>query len=270
MITIRALHSPSEMAEAVRLQHHYWGNNASDLVPAHMLLSIARYGGHVHAAFDGDKLVGLLMGFLGANIRPDDDGLAANSLYIMSKRMVVLADYRGQQIGERLKQAQYDYAQRHGIALVLWTYDPLLSVNAYLNLHKLGAVGQRYERDYFGSDSDNPVLSADRLQVNWWVGHPHVKQGLAIDLRELTLSKSHDDWRVPQAVIDHDRYCLLEIPANFREIEASAPALASQWRQHVRQHFTDLMQRGYLATDFIRHNGHMLYVFTEDDGTFRF
>ena len=60
----------ADMDAAVELQKVYWGENQADLVPAHMLLSIARYGGHIHAAYDGNDMVGLLMGFLGANIHP--------------------------------------------------------------------------------------------------------------------------------------------------------------------------------------------------------
>src|SRR5690606_24744048 len=99
-ITIRTLHSADEMSAAVDLQRVYWGNNMEDLVPEHMLLSIARYGGHIHAAYDGNRMVGLLMGFLGADIDPDEASDAPSQLYVMSKRMVVLPEYRGQKIGE--------------------------------------------------------------------------------------------------------------------------------------------------------------------------
>ena len=146
-IDIRTLHTAEEMSLAVELQRVYWGDNMADLVPDHMLLSISRYGGHIHAAYDGDKMVGLLIGFLGADIEANDKADAPSQLYVMSKRMVVLPEYRGQKIGEHLKQAQRQFAQQHNIQLVLWTFDPLLSRNAYLNLHKLGATGQKLSKE---------------------------------------------------------------------------------------------------------------------------
>lgn len=223
-INIRTLHTAAEMESAVELQKVYWGENMADLVPANMLLSISRYGGHLHAAYDGEDMVGLLIGFLGADICPDDNRNAPKSIYVMSKRMVVLPQYRGQKIGEKLKQAQREYAQNHDIQLVLWTFDPLLSRNAYLNLHKLGAIGQKYEKDYFGQDFDNPVLSADRLQVNWWVNHPLLENHPEIDIANApvvnSVSLSDNGLLIPHELemVDSD-VLRLEIPMEFVPVE---------------------------------------------------
>ncbi|MGJ3237762.1 MAG: GNAT family N-acetyltransferase [Anaerolineae bacterium] len=275
VITIRTLHSAADMEAAVDLQRVYWGDNMADLVPAHMLLSIARYGGHLHAAFDGDTMVGLLIGFLGAQIDPHDESDASTSLYVMSKRMVVLPQFRGQKIGEHLKQAQRDYARRHHIQLVLWTFDPLLSRNAYLNLHKLGAVGQKYEKDYFGTDASNPVLSADRLQVNWWVNHPSLDERPLVTPDTLPCANlttlDQQGLIVPQSFQVHDVSAQrLEIPIEFVPLERIDPALGQHWRDHVRLAFTSLLSAGYLATDFVRVEDRVFYIFTSDDGTFTF
>ncbi|MEO1286118.1 MAG: GNAT family N-acetyltransferase [Chloroflexota bacterium] len=274
-LTIRTLHTASEMDEAVALQRVYWGDNMADLVPAHMLLSMARYGGHIHAAFDDDTMVGLLMGFLGADITPNDTTNAPNNLYVMSKRMVVLPEYRGQKIGEYLKQAQRQFAQQHNIQLVLWTFDPLLSRNAYLNLHKLGAVGQKYEENYFGADASNPVLSADRLQVNWWVNHPSLNERPQVDASQIpvinAVSLSPEGLLVPDklTIADADRL-RLEIPMEFVPLERINPALGQQWHDTVREAFQQLFARGYLATDFARIENRVFYIFTRDDGSYTF
>ena len=54
-IEIRRLLSAAEHDQAVELQRSYWGDSADNLVPRHMQHSIARYGGHVLGAYDGDK-----------------------------------------------------------------------------------------------------------------------------------------------------------------------------------------------------------------------
>ncbi len=274
-ITIRTLHSADEMAQAVELQRVYWGENMADLVPEHMLLSIARYGGHIHAAYDGNKIVGLLMGFLGADIEPNEPSDAPSHLYVMSKRMVVLPEYRGQKIGEHLKQAQRQFAQQHNIQLVLWTFDPLLSRNAYLNLHKLGAVGQKYEKDYFGASADNPVLSADRLQVNWWVNHRSLDNTGETDFSIAPVvngvSLNDDGLLMPSDFqLIENEILRLEIPMEFVPIERINPDLAKQWRNFTRHAFTELLNAGYLATDFARIENRVFYIFTQDDGTYSF
>ena len=274
-ITIRTLHSPDEMAYAVELQKVYWGENMADLVPHHMLMSLARYGGHLHAAFDGDAMVGLLIGFLGAEIRPGHPSDATSTLYVMSKRMVVLPQYRGRKIGEKLKQEQRQFALQHNIQLVLWTFDPLLSRNAYLNLHKLGAVVQHYEVDYFGQDTDNPVLSADRVQANWWVKHPRLSHRPSLNIGQIPIvngvSMTEEGLLVPHEFRpDQGDILRLEIPIEIVPLERIDPHLGRRWCDYVRHAFTELLSRGYIAIDFQRIENRVFYIFTRDDGSFTF
>lgn len=274
-IIIRTLHTPDEMEAAVELQKVYWGDDMGDLVPGHMLTSIANYGGHIHGAFHGDRMVGMLVGFLGADIRPDDNQNAPSRMLVMSKRMVVLPEYRSHKIGENLKLTQADFARQHGIQLVTWTFDPLLSRNAYLNLHKLGAVGQKYLEDYFGGKSDNPVLRADRLVANWWVNHPHAQNRSQVDFSDAPVangvSLSQDGLLVPEGFRVPDSTIIrLEIPVEFQPVENVDMGLASRWRDHVRHSFKQMFEAGYLATDFMRVENRVFYVFTRDDKTFGF
>lgn len=262
-ISIRSLAIMEELEAAVELQKIYWGEDMGDLVPHHMLLSFVRYGGHVHGAYDGERLVGVLMGFLGADISTDGEEDAPSRLYVMSKRMVVLPEYRGKKIGEDLKLAQKDFAMRHNIQLVTWTFDPLLSRNAYLNLHKLGAVGQHYRENYFGTSAANPVLSADRLEVNWWVKHPHMEKRLEIRAEDAPIANyGKQDFNIPHAEIIR-----LEIPA---EITTLDHVTINAWREFIRKSFQAMMQAGYIATDFIRVENRVFYVFSRDDGSYSF
>lgn len=278
-ITLRTLHSAAEMDRVVELQKVYWGNDMADIVPAHMLLSISRYGGHIHAAFDtenDDKMVGVLMGFLGAEITPQDNADATRALYVMSKRMVVLPEYRGQKIGEHLKQAQRQYAIDHKIDLVLWTFDPVLSRNAYLNLHKLGGVIQHYEKDYFGADASNPVLSADRVQLNWWVTHPSLETAPAYNVAQIPVvnpvSFTEEGLLDPHelAISTGEPALRLEIPMEFVPLERINPELGSRWRTYLREAFTTLLAQGYIATDFTRIEKRVFYIFTQDDGSYTY
>lgn len=275
-ITYRLLRTPEDMEDAVRLQQIYWGDDHENLVPAHMLLSIVNYGGHVIAAFDGKQTVGVLIGFLGVDLPDSDEEVrAADRLLIMSKRMVVLPAYRGQKIGETLKLMQRDAARQLDIELVTWTFDPVLSRNAYLNLHKLRAVGQAYKVDYFGSAGGHPSLTADRLVVNWWVNHPSQTQRKEPDSDAPIINAAERDGvlLVPAGTIEqpaHAAQLLLEVPSNFYEIEANSPVLAAAWRDHMRSAFQKAMAAGYIATDMLRRDDRVYYVMTRDDGTYTF
>jgi chorismate synthase len=270
-VEIRALIHPKELEQAVELQKIYWGDDMGDIVPAHMLLSIVSYGGHVFGGFVDGKLVGVLMGFLGAKVTPEDDKLASASLLVMSKRMVVLPEYRNYKIGERLKIAQRDFAIHHGIELVTWTFDPMLSRNAYLNIHKLGAVGQGYQSNFFGEDATNPTLSGDRLVANWWVFHPHTADRSLKEFLDAPIANQVDSDFTPTGFsIPSAPTVLLEVHPDFQPVEKSNPTLAGKWRSHMREVFPALLDAGYLATDVIRRDAHSFYVFTHDDGTYSF
>ena len=273
-ITIRPVYDHAEFEQAVTLQKIYWGEEDAALVPSHMLASIVGYGGHVHAAFDEDRMIGVLIGFMGADIDPDSQQNAPSRMLIMSKRMVVLPEYRGQSIGERLKLAQRDYALRHGIRLVSWTFDPMLAANAHLNLHKLAALGQGYVPNFFGQEAAHPTLSEDRIKVNWWVddaltrdrldgntrfnatdapiiNQPEVKQGM------LTPTESSVTFTADLA--------LLQIPPHYFAMEKLDAGLARSWRNHIRDCFMSAFDQGYLAVDFVRRNDQTYYVLAQLD-----
>ena len=266
-IVIRRLLSAAELQLAVELQKSYWGDYACDLVPRHMLHSISRYGGHVLGAFDRDRLVGLLIGFIGTDIDVDDPAArpAMANLLIMSKRMVVLPAYRGRNIGFRLKLAQRDLALKQAIRLVTWTVDPLLAPNAHLNIRKLGAVIQRYAVNYIAiGEADS--LRSDRLVVDWWVTQRRVKERAKGAGSSLTLEQYFDvsapvvnraelsrSWLRPRRMTDAPTttFALVEIPRDFRALEAADRDLADEWRYHIRDVFPRMFAAGYIVTDFV-------------------
>jgi chorismate synthase len=290
-ITIRALLSLAEMYPAVELQKTYWGDDAESVIPAHMLFSLANHGGHVLAAMDGTKMAGVLVGFIGTD--NDDDRPAVANLQMVSKRMVVLPEYRNQKLAERLKLAQRDRTIAQGIRLVTWTFDPLLAPNAHLNIHKLGAVCEKFKENYYGTEGEGGLAvlgSSDRLFVDWWVTHRRVKERVEGQRGGLTL-QHYLDAEVPvvnptTASIDQmprpaertqdviGAMALLEIPLDYPAIVRSDQTLAIVWRMHIREQLNLLMRAGYIVTDFVRaqHEGRdrVFYVLSRRDPQFDF
>ncbi len=71
---------------------------------------------------------------------------------------------------------------RHqGLSHITWTYDPLLSRNAQLNIAKLGAVCNTYLQAEYGTlrDGLNAGLPSDRFQVDWWLRSRRVERRLS-------------------------------------------------------------------------------------------
>ncbi len=272
-IVIRPLLALDDMRAMVVLQNAFWGEEAESIVPAHMLFSLANHGGHVLAAFDDDKPVGMLVGFIGTDSGETERPALAN-LQMVSKRMVVLPQYRSGGIGFRLKQAQRGLAVKQGIRLVTWTFDPVMALNAHLNLRKLGAIGTRYYQDYYGSVEGSGLAllgTSDRLYVEWWVTSNRVEERVNGSRGALSLAdylsahtpllnpSSAGESGLPQPSegppqFTENALALLEIPADFRDLMAQDVELARLWRSHVRAMFVQAFARGFVATDFVRAN----------------
>ena len=267
-ISIKRLMNSDDFDQAVELQKTYWGADASNLVPRHMLHSLSHHGGHILAAYFNDQLIGFVMGFIGIDTHCDlpGDPSAASRLLIMSKRMLVLPGHRGKNIGFRLKLAQRDIALKLGIELVTWTFDPLLAPNAHLNLRKLGGVARRFEVNYFGW-SEPDTLKADRLILQLRVNDRRVRacaDGVAniktlrqyLDNRSpvINLANAAGRWLEPATSVQRAAApCrLLEIPSNIEEMEREAPDLAARWRRHIRELFPRAMAPGIVVSDFVQ------------------
>jgi predicted GNAT superfamily acetyltransferase len=107
----------------------------------------------VLGAFDDDRLVGFLSAI---------PGIRQGIPYWHSHMLAVTTAKRDSGIGTQLKSAQKQYAQQRGIRLIEWTFDPLMSRNAYLNFEKLGVIVRRYYPSFYGGESD-------RLIAEWWL-----------------------------------------------------------------------------------------------------
>ncbi len=266
-IAIKRLLTAQEFNQAVELQKVYWGNDASNLVPRHVLHTICHHGGHLLGAYDGPQLVGFVMGFFGTALDPEAPNAdrAASNLLIMSKRMLVLRQYRGRNIGFKLKMAQRDIALKQGIDLVTWTVDPLLAANAHLNFRKLGAISSQFAVNYFNY-LDSESLYADRLIVHWRVKGKRARACASGCTSRRTLEQCLDA-RIPivnaikesgpavalrdlSKLSDTDSV-LVEIPSDIRHFDEHIPQVARRWRLHIRELMGRLIESGYVVYDFV-------------------
>ena len=267
IIIVRPLESIADFRAAEAVQREVWPGTDLDVVPLHMLTTVAHNGGLVLGAFHAERMVGFLLGFLGT-----DEGQmnrpALARLKHCSHMMGVLPAYQGQHVGYQLKLAQRDFVSVQGVRLITWTYDPLESRNAHLNISKLGAVCHTYFDSVYGEMRDglNAGLPSDRFQVDWWITSPRVKERMfgqraPLVLESFTLAgatilnptaaspaglpRPADSWRTAT-----DTLALIEIPPNFQEIKVKDMPLARAWRTQTRAMFKEAFAAGYWVTDF--------------------
>ncbi len=267
-IVLRPLIGASEMAQAEGLQRAVWPGSETDIVPAHLLLTIASSGGLVLGAFADERLVGYVMGFLGTD-EESPDRVAMARLKHCSHQVGVHPDYRDQGLAFELKRAQREALIRQGIRLATWTYDPLMSINAHLNLHRLGAVCRTYKREAYGDMRDglNQGLPSDRFLVDWWITSNRVGSRIERSRPPLDLANylsagaqklnsaglSDEDLPRPGEGVEEPsgNLVLVEIPPDFQAIKDADMGLAGEWRNLTRSIFEGAFEAGYVATDFI-------------------
>jgi len=293
-IELHMIETPAEFEAVEGLQREVWPGAEADIVPGHILLASVHNGGLAVGAYSTGKpselrpgnepeerLVGFVFGFPGLYATPDGQHIKHHS-HIMG----VLPDYRDQGVGFLLKRAQWQMVRHQGLDLITWTYDPLQSRNAHLNIARLGSVCNTYLQNYYGEMRDglNVGLPSDRFQVDWWVNSKRVARRLS-KRRRISLDLAHylaagtpilnptrigeDGLPVPmeghnhpeitpqteQQLLAQPPLVLVEIPADFLMLKTLNPGLGLAWRIHTRLLFETLFGSGYLVTDFVHLKG---------------
>jgi predicted GNAT superfamily acetyltransferase len=178
---------------------------------------------------------------------------------------------------------------RHqGLDHITWTYDPLLSRNAYLNITKLGAVCNTYRRSEYGDMRDglNAGLPSDRFQVDWWINTRRVDRRLGkrarrplklenfskADLQPLYAvhtSRQTGGWLRPSEHFSppEGHIALAEIPTDFSALKDADFSLARDWRFFSREVFETAFASGYIVTDFVFDQDRSFYVLSNGEST---
>jgi predicted GNAT superfamily acetyltransferase len=252
------------MEQLEELQRQVWPGSETDILPAHLLVTLAHNGGLVLGAYAGEKMVGLLVGFVGLYDVPDGPRPKH-----CSHELGVLPEARDSGVGFALKRAQWQIVRQQGLDRVTWTYDPLLSRNGHLNIARLGAVCQTYLREIYGEMRDglNAGLASDRFQIDWWVNTKRVERRLgsqprpALTLADFQAAEAQSLYpvdstgtfiRPPENLAAPGGDLLLaEIPTDFLQLKTADFELARAWRFFSRELFETCFSAGYLITDFI-------------------
>jgi predicted GNAT superfamily acetyltransferase len=265
---IRPLDTMQDVNQVEELQLRVWPGSERDVVPGHILITLAHNGATLLGAFDGDRLVGFVLGFLGLD-SDTPERVAMARLKHCSHMLGVDPAYQDHGIGMALKLAQRREVEEQGIRLITWTYDPLQSRNAHLNIRRLGGIARTYLANAYGEMRDelNQGVSSDRFLLEWWITSPRVVARIDRSRAPLDLANflAAGAQKVNPAVLRHDdllepadslqpmegNLLLVEIPGDFDRIRQRDIGLAAAWREHTRHIFESGFEQGYMATDFV-------------------
>jgi predicted GNAT superfamily acetyltransferase len=256
---IRDITTLEDCVRVVALQKDVWGyDDGEDIVPSAVLIVSVKRGGILIGGFEGDDLKGFVY-----SIPALKDGRSTQWSHMLG----VTGEARGTGLGLRLKLAQRDRALAMGIDEIEWTFDPLQTLNAHLNMARLGAIAEEYEENIYG-ESTSPLhrgSPTDRLVASWRLSAPHVERRLrgssilvARDASVMEAPKIIEAVGADAALEPSDptltldaRRVLIDVPGGFTGMLAGDPARAHRWRTATRTAFQTYFARGYRAVDFL-------------------
>ncbi len=255
---LRRLQTHDEYRACERLQRSAWDfSDGIDVIPLTNLVTAQKWGGLVLGAFDDTgELHGFCYGFLGR------DPVSGRLLHC-SHMLAVDERARNAGLGARLKWAQRDAALEQGLDVIVWTYDPLESINACLNFGKLGGLADTYHVNLYGETTSklHGGTETDRLTLKWMIDSPRVARraagerggvaaALAAGAIDAPWALRADGWGPGDPVLDLDAERVrCPIPVSVQKVKEQEPGAAVAWREATRAVFTTYFERGYFARE---------------------
>jgi len=232
-VSIRTLDDPNEQGIAVRIFDQVWpmGSGATNVTP-NLFRALTHSGGYASAAFDDPtgEPVGAALAVVGRHRNSD----AQWHTHLHSHMAAVVEGHRDRSIGTAIKLHQRAWALEKDIGTIVWSFDPLVRRNAWLNLHKLGTEVRGYEPNFYGNmdDAINVGDPSDRVFA-WWV--------LESDRANAAAERPLPAFQVPAG----DSGRIIGTPKDIVELRRTSPHEASDWRMRVRRQFLDAFDANF-------------------------
>lgn len=236
---IEVVQDPDEIRKVIPVIRSAWGMNSMDQLVKDIIAAMRFHGGLVLLARDGDNVIGMHFSFTGRR---------NGRIYLYSHMTGVIGERKYSGIGEKLKLRQRQWAAENGYDLIAWTYDPLMSLNANFNIHKLGAIARTYLRNFYGEmeDSLNFGIPTDRFVAEWWINRDREHPGNP----DMTLSVQDDLSSIePNRLPDT---LALSIPNDYVSVKKLERERALSIRMTARNVLEKLFREGFVVVDFRR------------------
>jgi len=255
-ITIRHLETLPEYRAAVEIQKDTWGRDFADAVPLSILKVSQRVGGITAGAFTPQgKMVGCVFGLT---------GLRNGEPVHWSDILAVSPEMRGTGLGKRLKWFQRAELLKIGVRTMFWTFDPLQSLNANLNINTLGARPVEYVENMYGETGSDlhSGLGTDRFVAQWDLDSPRIEalshgrtalEPLIVATAKAVNTRIENGAPVPIAgPLPEGETVLVEIPASINETKRASRELGMRWRENTRAAFVHYFAKGLRVERFVK------------------
>jgi predicted GNAT superfamily acetyltransferase len=232
-IDVHNLLTLSEQNQARWIFDQTWAMDSGTEITPNLLQAMVHNGSYLSGAFIGGKCVGAAFAF------PATTG----GLHLHSHMTAVLDEYRDQGAGYALKIDQWHWAKNNNFSEISWTFDPLVSRNAKLNLIKLGVNISSYHPNFYGDmpDALNAGDESDRLMVSWKVVGENPVQ------RELVSTPKPND-------------ILIQIPADIVAIRSKDREENLRWRRKVREQFLQAFEKDGQVVGFSTNSEYVVRI----------
>lgn len=244
-LRIKEIKDTQDILACCALQESIWGTGANGCIPMSVLSFLNKINGLVAGAFSEGQLVGMLISFPGS---------IDSTLIHWSSRMGVEPSFRNFKVGEQLKQFQKTWCLNHGITKVYWSFDPLESRNAHVNLNKLNAKVVGFDIDlYKGSTSAIHQIGTDRFVVCWDLEDTDPKPYVP-DLAQLPEAKIEclDSQTEPSDFVLPDTMFKIKIADNIQQLFLDNKNDALALRNETRQLFSKCFKEKRAIVGFAR------------------
>ena len=232
-IQVRKLDSLSDQHLGRNVFDQTWAMDSGTEITPNLLQAMVHSGSYLSGAFIDDKCVGAAFAF------PATTG----GLHLHSHMTAVLDEYRDQGVGYALKIDQWHWAKKNNYPEISWTFDPLVSRNAKLNLIKLGVDVSSYYPNFYGDMPDelNAGDESDRVMASL---------------------KVVGDVPTPRAAIStpDKSAVLIAIPDDIVAIRGKDLAENLRWRRSVRDEFVSALARGGKVIGFSANNEYVVQI----------
>lgn len=264
LVSVRELKTIDEFNEARMLEKQIWDADSAQL---HYLVAARDHGAVLLGAFYENALIGFIFSY---------PALKDGETYLYSHQLGIKREFRERGVGELLKLKQREIALERGFKKCIWTFDPLLARNAFLNFTKLRAYAIDYTDDYYGELEDvfNNSLPSDRFTVQWNLeDDDYLRWDQKIE-ECLESAVELSAWYIcNQGLPKLEKFAakpliadayFVYIPHHFQKIKLESPLLAEDWRFKTRELIHMLMKENYTAVYLQPVNEHVArYIFVK-------
>jgi len=239
MLEVKTITEIEDFKKIPEIQKSAWGFVDWDIEPHHLMTRVQKYGGLVQGLYFN----GALEGFTYAII-----GKWKGKHFIYSHMTGVRQEHQKQGFGFLLKKAQREEVLKMGYEIIRWNFDPLESMNAFFNIHRLGIISEEYENDIYGPGESglHKGLPTDRLIATWNLNSDRV-------IRKMTRKEPPILEDIPSKNLEYftEDTAYIEIPGNIRSLKETNLNQAIEWRRKTRHHFETAFRRGYVAREIV-------------------